>query len=69
MQRALVIASLLLFPAATSFARASHSSSGDDLEKLLPIGIVVVVWLISAAINSSKKSKPISPEQLAQLEA
>ncbi|MEY2482685.1 MAG: hypothetical protein QOK24_1213 [Verrucomicrobiota bacterium] len=69
MQRALLVASLLLSSAMSSFARTSHGSSGDGLAKLLPIGVVVIVGLIAAAINATKKSKPISPGELAQLQA
>ena len=69
MQRAPLIVSLLLFPAMSSFARASHSSSADDFAKILPIGVVVLVALIAAAINATRKSKPISPAQAAQLQS
>jgi hypothetical protein len=69
MQRASLILSLLVFPAVTSFARASHSSSADDFAKILPIGVVVLVAIAFAAINASRKPKPISQEQVAQLQA
>ena len=69
MQRALLIVSFLLFPCLSAFARGTYSSSGDNLVKLLPIGVIVLVGLIAAAINASKKSTPISPAQLAQLQA
>jgi hypothetical protein len=69
MKRALLIAGLLLSTAVSSFARASHSSSAGDFGKILPFGIIVLVALIAAAINATRKSKPISPEQLAQLQA
>ncbi|PYK22090.1 MAG: hypothetical protein DME56_02350 [Verrucomicrobia bacterium] len=68
MKRALLIVALLLSPAVTSFARATHSASGDDLAKILPIGIVVLVGLIAAAINATRKPKPISPAQVARLQ-
>jgi hypothetical protein len=69
MKRTLLIVALLLSPAVSSFARASHSSSANDFGKILPVGIVVLVGLIAAAINANRKSKPISPAQLAQLQA
>jgi hypothetical protein len=69
MQRAPLIVSLLLLPAVSSFARASHSSSAGDFGKILPIGVVVLVALIAAAINATRKSKPISPAQVAQLQS
>ena len=69
MKRTLLLVGLLLCPAVSSFARASHSSSTDDFGKILPFGIVVLVGLIAAAISATRKSKPISPAQLAQLQA
>jgi hypothetical protein len=69
MQRAPLIVSLLLFPTVSSFARASHSSSAGDFGKILPIGVVVLVGLIVAAINATRKSKPVSPAQVAQLQS
>ncbi len=56
-------------PAVTSFARSSYGSSGGDFGKILIIGVVLLVRLAFAAINATKKPKPISQAQLAQLQA
>lgn len=58
---------LLVVPAITSFGRTGHGSSGDDFGPILVIGVVVLVGIAFAAINATKKPKPISQEQLAQL--
>jgi len=61
---------LVVAPAVSSFARSSHSSSSADIfGKILPIAVVLVVGLIFAAINATKKPKPLSQEKLAQLKA
>ena len=41
----------------------------DIFGKILPIAVVLVVGLIFAAINATKKPKPLSQEKLAQLKA
>jgi len=57
-------------PAISSFARSSHSSSsGDDLGKILAIGVALVVALVFAAINATKKPKRVSQEKLNELGA
>src|SRR5581483_7270492 len=71
MGTALAIA-LVAAPAITTFARPGHSSSsGDDLGIILVIGgvLVLVGALVAAGINASNKSKPVSPERLAQLQS
>src|SRR5438067_5822189 len=67
----LILAAVLtVLPAISSFARSTHStSSTDDFGKILAIGVVLVVGLIFAAINATKKPKRISPEQVKQLTA
>src|SRR6266516_1646495 len=61
---------LVVAPAISSFARSSHSSSsGDDFGKILGVGVVWLVGLAFAAINATKRPKPISQEKLAQLQA
>jgi hypothetical protein len=58
-------------PAINSFARGTHSSSsGDDfLGKIFVIGVVLVVGLVFAVINATKKPKRVSQEKLNQLGA
>jgi hypothetical protein len=59
----------LLVPAVSSFARATHSSSSNDFGKIVGFGVVLLVALAFAAINATRKPKPISQEQVAQLQA
>jgi hypothetical protein len=57
-------------PAITAFARSSHSSSStDNFGTFLTIGVVLVVGLVLAVINATKKPKRLSKEQAAQLQA
>jgi ribosomal protein S27E len=57
-------------PAISSFARSSHSSSaGGDFGTILVIGVVVLVGLAFAAINATKRLKPLSQDQVDQLKA
>jgi hypothetical protein len=64
-----VISVTFLLVPAVSFARASHSSSADDFGKIFAFGVVLVVGLAFAAINATRKPKPISQAQVAQLQA
>src|SRR5437588_2736613 len=57
-------------PAINSFARSSHSSSsGDDFGKILALAAALLVGLVFAAINASKKPKRVSQEKVNQLAA
>jgi hypothetical protein len=65
----LVTVAFLLVPAVSSFARGSHNSSGGDFGKFIGVGVVLLVALAAAVINASRKPKPISQAQVAQLQA
>ena len=57
-------------PAISSFARSSHSSSSaDDFGKILALGAALLVGLVFAAINATKKPKRVSQEKLNELAA
>jgi hypothetical protein len=64
----LFTAAFVLIPIASSFARSSHSSSDDGFGKLIGLGVIVLVALAAAAINASRRPKPISQAQAAQLQ-
>jgi hypothetical protein len=59
---------LIVAPAISSFARSIHpASSTNDLNKILALGVALVVGLVFAAINAGRKLKPLSKEKVAQL--
>ena len=69
MTRALLVVAIVIVPAVSSFGRTSYSSSSGNFGWILPIVVVVLVGLIAAAINATRKPKPISPAQVAQLQS